>query len=136
MCAAHALHDVTPVTVSYAIQLQPPPPNTGMLLITNVAGTTLANDAFWAEQCQKIPSNTMYLVLVMGAVRDFFKPTNAETSYCEMLQSNNKHQWSAGDVDWVDINFNGDFKDGANGGSLANWPKEEGNDGDERMYVR
>ena len=57
------------LTLSYAVQLQPLPPNTGMSLVVEVAGTTLANDAFWAVECQKIPSNTEFLVLDMGAVR-------------------------------------------------------------------
>ena len=55
--------------MSYAIQLQPPPANTGMSLVTNVAGTTVADDAYWAEKCKTIPSNTLFIVLDMGAVR-------------------------------------------------------------------
>lgn len=55
-------------TMSYAIQLQPLPPNTGMSLVANVAGTTQADDAFWAENCKTIPANTQLLVLDMGAV--------------------------------------------------------------------
>lgn len=76
----------------------PPPANTGMSRVADVAGTTLANDAFWAEPCKTIPSNTLFIVLDMGAVRDFFKPTEGST-YCEMLQSSTKHQWSADGVD-------------------------------------
>ena len=83
-------------TVSYAINLQPLPPNTGMSLVADVAGTTVANDAFWAVECEKIPDSTVFIVVDMGAVRDFFKPINAETSYCEILQSEEgmQHQWS------------------------------------------
>eukprot|EP00729_Bicosta_minor_P033077 gene33077-biopygen13782 len=87
-------------TLSYAVQLQPLPPNTGMSLVADVPGTTLTNDAFWAEQCKTIPSSTAFIVLDMGAVRDFFKPTEGST-YCDMLQAHNKHQWSPNGVDWV-----------------------------------
>ena len=85
-----------PFTMSYAIALQPLPPNTGMSLVADVAGTTVANDAFWAVECEKIPDSTVFIVVDMGAVRDFFKPINAETFYCEILQSEEgmQHQWS------------------------------------------
>ena len=54
--------------LSYLIDLQPLPPNTGMSLVTNVAGTTLANDAFWAVECLKISSVANGIVVDMGAV--------------------------------------------------------------------
>lgn len=47
---------------------QPLPPNTGMSLVTNVAGTTLANDTFWAVECLKISSAANGIVVDMGAV--------------------------------------------------------------------
>lgn len=103
-----------------AATVQPLPPNTGMSLITNVAGTTIANDAYWAEQCKTIPPSTLFLVLDMGAVRDFFKPTEGNT-YCEMLQSNSKHQWSNNGVDWKEVDFySGNSND--NGGSAKSFP--------------
>lgn len=106
-------------------------PNTGMALVAEVAGTTRANDAFWAVQCKKIPSNTLFLVLDMGAVRDFFKPI-AGASYCEMLQSNTKHQWGGSDgVVWTTPEFCG----GSNGGSAIDWPLKKGRDGDARQYL-
>ena len=52
-------------------QLQPLPPNTGMSLVAEVAGDTVANDAFWAVQCKTIPSNTVFIVVDMGAVRRY-----------------------------------------------------------------
>ena len=117
-------------TVYYAIDLQPLPPNTGMSLVTKVAGTTLANDAFWTEECQKIPSNTLFLVLDMGAVRDFFRPADSGTRFCDMLLSHNKHQWSANGVDWIDVEFRNH-----NGGSKDFWPRDKGRDGDERKFL-
>ena len=57
-----------PFTLNYFSDLQPLPPNTGMSLVADVAGTTLANDAYWAEQCKKIPSTARGIVVDMGAV--------------------------------------------------------------------
>ena len=48
--------------------LQPLPPNTGMSLVADVPGTTAANDAFWAVECQKIPSTARGITVDMGAV--------------------------------------------------------------------
>eukprot|EP00729_Bicosta_minor_P022584 gene22584-biopygen13469 len=83
----------------------PLPPNTGMTLVADVAGTTLANDAYWADKCKIIPPTALFIVVEMGDVTDFFKPINSETSFCEMLQAHNKHQWSTNGVDWVEIEF-------------------------------
>ena len=122
-----------PFTLNYFSDLQPLPPNTSMSLVADVPGTTLANDAFWAVECLKIPSNTVFIALDMGVVRDFFKPINAETSYCEMLQSHTKHQWSADGVVWVDINF---IDSDNNGGSSNGWPrKDKGRPKEKRTYL-
>ena len=57
-----------PFTLSCVVQLQPPPPNTGMSLVAAVPGTTVANDAFWAEPCKLIPSTARGITVDMGAV--------------------------------------------------------------------
>lgn len=49
-------------------KLQPLPPNTEMSLVADVAGTTLANDAFWAVKCQKIPTTARGIAVDMGTV--------------------------------------------------------------------
>eukprot|EP00729_Bicosta_minor_P032641 gene32641-biopygen1724 len=121
--------------LSYAVSLQPLPLNTGMTLVADVAGTTIANDTFWAVECQKIPDNTEFLVLDMGAVRDFFKPIDATTSYCDMLQAIDKHQWSPNGVDWFAVPFHSDRNNGHNGGSYALWPRDKGVEGDARKYL-
>ena len=64
--------------MSYAIQLQPPPPNTVMVLVADVAGTTRANDAYWAEKCQSIPQETPFIAVDMGTVRLLFPSLNHE----------------------------------------------------------
>lgn len=134
-CVLHTpwMNDVITVTVSYALPLQPLPPNTGISLVARVPGTTVANDAYWADACKAIPANTLFLVLDMGTVRDFFKPTDAGTSYCEMLQSNTKHQWSYDGVDWTTPDFF--YLHNRNGGSAAGWPRDKGRDGDARVYL-
>ena len=118
-------------TLSYALPLQPLPPNTGMSLVTNVAGTTKADDSYWAEVCKRVPLNTLFIVVDMGSVRDFFKPITAETTYCEMLQAYDKHQWSANGVDWFEI----EFRRQHNGGSASDWPRDKGATGDERSRL-
>ena len=47
-----------------------------------------------------IPSNALYLKIVMGDVVDYFKPVEGKT-YSEMLQSNLLHQWSSDGKNWV-----------------------------------
>ena len=68
---------------------------------------------------------------VITKVRDYFRPTENST-YCEMLQADNKHQWSPNGVDWVEIEFD---RDAFNGGSAANWPVYKGRAGDARAYL-
>lgn len=121
-------------TVSYALLLQPLPPNTGMSLVANVPGTTLANDAYWAARCKTIPASTLFLVLDMGTVRDFFKPADAATTYCEMLQARDKHQWSPNGVDWFAVEFY-NKSDSGNGGSAEWWPRDKGREGDARKHL-
>ena len=118
-------------TLSYALPLPPLPLNIGMSLVANVAGTTKTKDAYWAEKCKAIPSSTLFLVLDMGAVRDFFKPVDATTTYCEMLQANNKHQWSPNGVDWFAVEFYSKY----NGGSASWWPRDKGCEEGARQYL-
>jgi hypothetical protein len=51
-------------------------------------------------------------------VRDFFLPKKGET-WCTMLASHNKHQWSPNGVDWVTPKYLGNVH--VNGGSAENW---------------
>jgi len=113
--------------------LQPLPPNTGMSLVVAVPGTTVADDAFWAVECQKIPSMARGITVDMGAVRDFFRPVEG-SSFCEMLTSYNKHQWSADGETWVDVAFYG-HSVLHNGGSAYGWPRDDGRAGDARTHL-
>ena len=63
-------------------------PNTGMVLVADVAGTTKANDAYWAERCQSIPENTPFIVIDMGTVRfSYFKPCAVARVRSQLLRS-------------------------------------------------
>eukprot|EP00729_Bicosta_minor_P012870 gene12870-biopygen29133 len=102
------------------------------VLVADVAGKITANDAYWADKCKTIPSNALFIVVKMGAVRDHFRPVKGAT-FCEMLQSNNTHQWSYNGVEWVTPDFNGNGN--ANGGSDPDWPRDKGRAGDNRKYL-
>ena len=49
------------------------PPYTGITLLAEVAGTTVANDAYWRGKCTSIPSNALFLFAKKWDVIDFFK---------------------------------------------------------------
>jgi hypothetical protein len=115
---------------AYSMFLHPLPPNTGMSMFAVVPGTTQADNVYWAEKCKLIPTSTTFLVLDMGSVRDFFKPIDG-ASYCEMLQSNKKHQWSADGVNWVTP----DYFALHYGASADFWPRDKGVAGDERKHI-
>lgn len=69
----------------------------------------------------------------MGAVRDFYKPIDGATTFCEMLQAHNKHQWSANGVDWFEIEFTA-YEHSNKGGSAGGWLPIEGLQEDKRIY--
>jgi len=54
----------------------------------------------YAEDCNIIPSNAIYIKIVMGSIVDYFKPVEGK-SYCEMLQSHKLHQWSSDGKNWM-----------------------------------
>lgn len=112
---------------------QPLPPNTGLSLVADVAGTTVANDTFWAEHCKTIPQDAaLFIVVDMGAVRDLFKPVEGST-FCQMLQSNDRHQWSYDGVEWATPGSHANDKN--NGGSVNYWPRDKGRAGDNRIFL-
>ena len=82
-----------------APQLQRLPQNTGMSLVAHVTSVSVANDTFWQEQCTSIPSKAIFITVDMGGIRDFFRPIEG-ASYCEMLVSSNKHEWSFDGLNW------------------------------------
>ena len=109
------------------------PPYTETFLVANVAGTTPADDIFWDVHCQVIPSSTLFIIVQMGNVFDFFRPIG-DASYCDMLQAHTKHEWSSDGVTWITPDFDSDSDSDPNGGSERNWP-DEVRDGDARSYL-
>ena len=49
--------------------------------------------------CHSIPLNTIYIKFEASVI-DYFRPVQGST-YCEMLQSHTKHQWSSDGKTWV-----------------------------------
>ena len=100
------------------------PPNTALTLLADVSSTTHANDAFWLSKCAGVPPTALYVVVEMGSVVDFFRPVEGAT-WCEMLTSLDKHQWSSTGVDgsWLTpVYYNS--TGGINGGSAHWWPRD------------
>lgn len=98
-----------------------------------VSGTTKADDAFWEQQCRRVPAAAQYAIVRMGEVVDYFKPMPGKT-WCEMLTSHTNHMWSptAEDGTWITPQQS-QFYD-HHGGSFGNWPQENV-EGDNRRFL-
>ena len=59
----------------------------------------------------------------MGSVVDYYKPIPCK-SFCEMLQANNLHLWSADGKNWVEPKYYGRDYGGHFGGSLDWYPSD------------
>jgi hypothetical protein len=110
---------------------QPPPPNTVTTVFAAVSSTQQGTDAYWATVCQSVPAGATFLLLQMGLVRDYFRPTADDVTMCAMLTSNNLHEWSPNGVDWEIPRHNAGI---TNGGSGTDWPKQN-KDGDGRSHL-
>lgn len=95
------------------------------------AGGESLGRVHWANACQNIPSSATMIRVTVGAVVDYFQPVQG-SSLCEMLQANNKHQWSPDGTNWQTPNYS--FSSSALGGSAKDWPSN-GADGDTRQYL-
>ena len=82
------------------------PPKTGVHVFANVDAATRTNKEYWREKCGDIPETAPYLLLRMGNAWDYFKPSVGST-YCEMLQSQSKHQWSRDGLNWIQPSYKG-----------------------------
>lgn len=121
--------DVAPPTVADI------PNNAGVKpvvgLLARVGSATKADSAFWEAECQRLPPTTQYIIVMMGAVFDYFKPIDGETSFCDMLTSNDKHLWSPNGVDWQQPTYANAAQGSGKvlGGSSDAWPRVNvGND--------
>jgi hypothetical protein len=111
-----------------------PPPNMVLTLLVDVSATTHANDAFWLSKCDAVSATAQFVRLEMGSVVDYFKPVEGAT-WCEMLTSDVKHQWSSSGLEgsWeTSVHLSSD--DSRNGGSVVDWPKNNVA-GDMRRHV-
>jgi len=55
-----------------------------------------ANSVFYRKVCRDIPENADYLKLTgAGDYVDYFKPVNADVTFCSMLLSNKLHLWAS-----------------------------------------
>lgn len=101
------------------------------VLVADVSGTTLADSAFWAVKCQPIPATASFIKVVMGTAVDYFRPVEGAT-YCEMLTSYSKHQYSKDGVDWITPAYSRQTI--VHGGSSFNFPTTKFK-GDERYHL-
>jgi hypothetical protein len=123
-------------TLSFGvIDLPPPPPNTTLTLFAEASATTRHGGAYWDSRCAMVPESALYVRLVMGTVVDYFKPVE-NSSWCEMLKSYNKHEWSATGVDgsWVTPDYGSYIATSFFGGSSVDWPKQNV-EGDKRRSL-
>ena len=72
-----------------------------------------------------------YFVVIMGEVIDFFKPLEGAT-FCEMLHSHDKHQWSSDGLTWTTPTYS--KWEGDHGSSADYWPRDNV-EGDERFRL-
>ena len=98
-----------------------------------VSGTTKADDAFWEQQCRRVPAAAQYAIVRMGEVVDYFKPMPGKT-WCEMLTNNTNHMWSptAEDGTWrppPQSELSNHL-----GGSFHYWPQKNV-EGDNRRFL-
>lgn len=121
--------DVAPPTVADIPNNDGAKPVVGLL--ARVGSATKADSAFWGAACQRLPPTTQYIIVLMGAVLDYFKPIDGETSFCDMLTSNDKHLWSPNGVDWQQPTYANATQGSGKvlGGSSDAWPRDKvGND--------
>jgi hypothetical protein len=85
--------------------------------ITSVPDSFSAQPAFWSEECKRIPDDAKYIKIDMGILSDYFKPI-AGATFCDMLTSSNKHQWSKDGNKWVTPTY----ASSGLGGSSQGWP--------------
>ena len=90
--------------------------------MAEVDGAMQTDSAFWAERCTGIPIEAKHLKLKMGGVVEYFARATEDTTWCQMLQSSNKHLWQRDvllDTGWVTPAYMDDPK--ASGGSESLW---------------
>ena len=105
------------------------------ILVVETDGQDVFDKKFWKNKCKEIPENAEYIKVKMGIVIDYFKPVEGST-FCEMLLSKSKHQWSP-DGKKFQIPIYGDTHLLINelGGSAKNWPRDNDIEEDSRWRL-
>jgi len=96
----------------------------------NVTSHKKVDKSWWAGKCPNIPDGASMIRVDMGDVIDYFKPVVGVT-LCDMLQSFNKHLWSPDGDAWRAPSYYTHNQ----GGSAVDWPKNNGESGDQRRHL-
>jgi hypothetical protein len=94
---------------------------------TQLATGSISND--WGTICHNVPTTAGHIQVTMGDVIDFFRPVPG-ASFCEMLTSSNRHEWSNDLTTW----HTPDYYPAHYGGSATNWPANNV-EGDDRRFL-
>jgi hypothetical protein len=103
--------------MSYGATRPPLPPNTYSVELAVNDGTDLYNDAFWAGRCKQVPSTAPYVVVVMGTVVDYFRPSGGGelVRHVHLESEARMVEWSNDGVIWQTPGYTG------NNGSAGNF---------------
>ena len=75
--------------------------NTETLLTRSFKGDLIMNKDMWLELCEALPTIPKVDVIVhMGTIFDYYKPLS-DLKLCDMLASNQQHQWSRDGINWI-----------------------------------
>merc|ERR1719356_2185786 len=94
---------------------------------TQLTTGSVSND--WGTICHNVPTDAGHIQVTMGDVIDFFRPVTGAT-FCDMLTSSNRHEWSNDLTTW----HIPDYFPAHVGGSATNWPLDNVA-GDDRRYL-
>ena len=101
----------------------------GVLMIGS--GSTIYNSAYWRSKCKEIPTDAKMVLVEMGSVLDYYRPS-AGASWCEMFTSEKaKHEFSRDGVKWVTPSDHS----GHYGGSVHNQIPDARVNDDKRSYL-
>ena len=118
--------------VSIMVRRFPHSPHSSTRIATQIYainGSTHVTLEMMQEACARVPNSTDMLEVVMGNVRDLFRPSRGN-DWCDMLQSNTKHEFHTGSG-WVVPLYNNHQL----GGSGPLWPQKKGAANDRRQYL-
>jgi len=92
-------------------------------LVGEYSGAAQLTREYWKDHvCDQghIPSSAKVIRITIGSAVDYFRPKSSGDSLCDMLQANNKHEWSPDSSTWYTPQYTSDLD--ALGGSALDWP--------------